>query len=53
LLDASGQVFDGFTGELPKHLAEGRLELGPRQWVLFVELDGLRPKKISLKIIGE
>jgi secondary thiamine-phosphate synthase enzyme len=33
--------------------SEGRLELGPWQWVLFVELDGLRPKKISLKIIGE
>jgi secondary thiamine-phosphate synthase enzyme len=33
--------------------SEGRLDLGPWQWVLFVELDGLRPKKISLKIIGE
>jgi secondary thiamine-phosphate synthase enzyme len=33
--------------------SEGRLELGPWQWVLYVELDGLRPKKISLKLIGE
>jgi secondary thiamine-phosphate synthase enzyme len=33
--------------------SEGRLELGPWQSVLYVELDGLRPKKISLKVIGE
>jgi thiamine phosphate synthase YjbQ (UPF0047 family) len=33
--------------------SEGRLELGPWQSVLYVELGGLRPEKISLKIIGE
>lgn len=33
--------------------SDGRLELGPWQSVFYVELDGLRPKKISLKIIGE
>jgi secondary thiamine-phosphate synthase enzyme len=32
---------------------EGRLELGPWQFVLFVELDGLRPRRILLKVIGE
>ena len=32
---------------------EGRLDLGPWQFILFVELDGLRPKRILLKVIGE
>lgn len=32
---------------------EGRLDLGPWQFVLFVELDGLRPKRIAVKLIGE
>jgi secondary thiamine-phosphate synthase enzyme len=32
---------------------EGRLDLGPWQFVLFVELDGLRPKRILVKVIGE
>jgi secondary thiamine-phosphate synthase enzyme len=33
--------------------AEGRLDLGARQFILFVELDGLRPKRILVKVIGE
>jgi len=33
--------------------SEGRLDLGPWQSILFVELDGLRPKRILLKVIGE
>lgn len=33
--------------------AEGRLDLGPWQFVLFVELDGLRPKRILIKVMGE
>ncbi len=33
--------------------AEGRLDLGPWQFVLFVELDGLRPKRILIKVLGE
>jgi secondary thiamine-phosphate synthase enzyme len=33
--------------------SEGRLDLGPRQSILFVELDGLRPKRILIKVIGE
>lgn len=32
---------------------DGRLDLGPWQFVLFVELDGLRPKRILVKVIGE
>jgi secondary thiamine-phosphate synthase enzyme len=34
-------------------VTEGRLDLGPTQAVLFVELDGLRPRRIVVKIIGE
>lgn len=34
-------------------ITEGRLELGERQAVFFVELDGLRPRQIVVKIIGE
>ena len=33
--------------------AEGRLDLGPNQTVLFIELDGLRPKRILVKVMGE
>ena len=32
---------------------EGRLDLGPWQFVLFAELDGMRPKKITVKVMGE
>lgn len=32
---------------------EGRLDLGPWQFVQFVELDGMRPKRILVKIMGE
>lgn len=34
-------------------ITEGRLELGSRQAVFFVELDGLRPRRIVVKIIGK
>ena len=34
-------------------LAEGRLELGPWQQVIYAELDGQRPKRILIKILGE
>ena len=33
--------------------SEGRLDLGPWQSVLFFELDGLRPKRILVKVMGE
>jgi secondary thiamine-phosphate synthase enzyme len=32
---------------------EGRLDLGPNQTVLFIELDGLRPKRILVKVMCE
>jgi len=34
-------------------LADGKLELGPWQHIIFAELDGLRPKRILIKILGE
>lgn len=34
-------------------LADGKLELGPWQSVIFAELDGQRPKRILIKILGE
>jgi secondary thiamine-phosphate synthase enzyme len=34
-------------------IAEGRLEMGPWQAVFFVELDGGRPKRYVVKILGE
>ena len=34
-------------------LADGKLELGPWQQVVFAELDGTRPKRILIKILGE
>ncbi len=33
--------------------SEGRLDLGPWQSVLYAELDGQRPKKIVVKVMGE
>jgi secondary thiamine-phosphate synthase enzyme len=34
-------------------LAEGRADLGPWQNVFFVELDGGRPKRYIIKVMGE
>jgi secondary thiamine-phosphate synthase enzyme len=34
-------------------LADGKLELGPWQSVMYAELDGQRPKRILIKILGE
>ena len=34
-------------------LADGKLELGPWQNVIYAELDGLRPKRILIKVMGE
>jgi secondary thiamine-phosphate synthase enzyme len=47
-----------FQGILMNHQAvvpftEGRLDLGPWQAVLYFELDGLRPKRILVKVMGE
>ncbi len=32
---------------------ERRLDLGPWQYVLYAELDGQRPKRILIKVMGE
>lgn len=32
---------------------EKRLELGPWQYIQFVELDGMRPKRVLVKVMGE
>lgn len=32
---------------------EGRLDLGPWQFVQYVELDGQRPKRVTIKVMGE
>lgn len=34
-------------------LAEGKIELGPWQSVIYAELDGTRPKRILIKVLGE
>jgi secondary thiamine-phosphate synthase enzyme len=32
---------------------EGKLEMGPWQQVIYAELDGMRPKRIHIKLLGE
>ncbi len=34
-------------------ISDGKLELGPWQQVIYVELDGQRPKRIVIKVLGE
>jgi secondary thiamine-phosphate synthase enzyme len=34
-------------------LVDGKLELGPWQQVIYAELDGQRPKRILIKVLGE
>lgn len=34
-------------------LSEGRLELGPWQDVVYADLDGNRPKRVLIKVMGE
>ena len=34
-------------------LADTKIELGPWQQVIFAELDGMRPKRILIKVMGE
>ncbi len=40
-------------GHLAVGISEGRLELGPWQQVLYADLDGQRPKRILIKVMGE
>jgi secondary thiamine-phosphate synthase enzyme len=41
------------NGQAVVSLLEGKLELGPWQYILYAELDGLRPKRILIKVMGE
>lgn len=34
-------------------LTDGRLDLGPWQHVIYADLDGFRPKRILIKVMGE
>jgi secondary thiamine-phosphate synthase enzyme len=34
-------------------ITDGKLELGPWQQVIYAELDGMRPKRILVKVLGE
>ncbi len=34
-------------------LADGKIELGPWQHVIYAELDGMRPKRVLIKVMGE
>jgi secondary thiamine-phosphate synthase enzyme len=34
-------------------LSDGRLDLGPWQHVIYADLDGNRPKRILIKVMGE
>ncbi len=41
------------NGQAVVSLLEGKLELGPWQHIIYAELDGLRPKRILIKVLGE
>jgi secondary thiamine-phosphate synthase enzyme len=41
------------NGHAVVSVANGKLELGPWQQVIYAELDGQRPKRILIKILGE
>lgn len=41
------------NGQAVVSLLEGKLELGPWQQIIYAELDGLRPKRILIKVLGE
>jgi len=40
-------------GHVVVGLSEGRLDLGPWQQILYADLDGQRPKRILIKLLGE
>ena len=41
------------NGQACVSVANGKLELGPWQQVIYAELDGQRPKRILIKMMGE
>ena len=47
----SGSVMLGASVTIP--ISDGRLELGPRQYIMYADFDGCREKSVIVKIIGE
>jgi secondary thiamine-phosphate synthase enzyme len=41
------------NGQAVISLQDGKIELGPWQNIIYAELDGLRPKRILIKVLGE
>ena len=41
------------AAEVVVAITEGRLDFGPWEQILYGELDGGRPKRVLVKIIGE
>ena len=40
-------------GSVTVPISDGRLELGPRQYIMYGDFDGCREKTVIVKIIGE
>lgn len=40
-------------GSVTIPISDGRLELGPRQYIMYGDFDGCREKNVIVKIIGE
>lgn len=45
------QILIGASVTIP--ISEGRLELGPRQYIMYADFSGCRDKSVIVKIIGE
>ncbi len=45
------QMLMGASVTIP--ISDGRLELGPRQYIMYGDFDGCREKDVIVKIIGE
>ncbi len=45
------QIFLGASVTVP--ISDGKLELGPRQYIMYGDFDGYREKEVVVKIIGE
>lgn len=45
------QILLGASVTVP--ISDGRLELGPRQYIMYGDFDGCREKTVIVKIIGE
>ncbi|HCD70124.1 MAG TPA: secondary thiamine-phosphate synthase enzyme [Ruminococcaceae bacterium] len=45
------QILLGSTATIP--VSDGKLDLGPRQYIMYADFDGMREKYVIVKIIGE